>query len=335
MKSIFTLAPFLFSLLSFSQNNEVKKYYSTHNQILDNFARSQDTSKYLDEMSAFIQLNGKKYTRLTHHYKFTDFCLEQKNYDLAKLIVESQLKYNITTHFRLKDTAARNSSRQSEFYNSPEILDVINNSNKEYKDLMGQVSLFKSIQLNSLMEVDQFGRTVIYEPSIDTLSNVRSDIIKFTDSTNLIRIYEYIEEFGFPEVEEVGYFTDFMIMWHTYCRPCRNTYTLPNGQWYYYYLDSVYFEAVLDGKVSNTYYAYLKDKSFTEQWIESYPECSWKGQKYVTWFQGKKDHPLYDVQNIDKHRAEIYLPPYWVDAVLNGWEIPDDYPVPDNMILKY
>jgi len=337
MKLIFTLFTCLLCLFTFSQNREeVKAYYSSHNQILENFARSQDTAKYLDEMSEFIRLNGRNYVRLTHHYRFTDFCLAQKNYELAKLIVQQRLKYSLAAHYYFKDTANRNSSDRKVFYNSTDVLEIIKNSDTDYKNLMSQVHLFKSIQLNSLMEIDQFGRTVIYLESMDTLPYMRSDIIKYTDSTNLIKLYEYIEEFGFPDPDEVGFFTDFIILWHTYCRPCGHNYTLPNGQWYYDYLDSVYYNATLDGLYRNTSYAYLKDKSQTDTYgTETYSDCDWKGQKYVTWFQGKLSGDSYDARNIDKHRAEIYLPPYWVDAVLNGWEIPADYPIPDDVQLKY
>ncbi len=64
-------------------------------------------------------------------------------------------------------------------------------------------------------------------------------------------------------------------------------------------------------------------------------DCKHQSHKRETRFQEKLNEYLYDAKNIDKHRAEIYLPPYWVDAVLNGWEIPADYPIPDNVNLKY
>ena len=321
---------------SYAQNREeVKAYYTAHNQILENFARSQDTSMYLDEMSAFIKMNGKSYVRLTYDDNFLDFCIKRNRYELAYLVVETRLKHSINAHFYLKDTAVRNSSDKKNFYSRPEILLLINNSESEYKELMANVDLFKSMQLTSLHELDQFGRTIALIESVDSATTFRSEIMKYTDSANLVRMYDYIEQYGFPKEDEVGYFIDFMIMWHTYCRPCEQIYTLPNGQWYYDYLDSVYYEAVLDGLVRNTYYAYLKDRSINQQWVESFKNCFWKGQKYVTRSAGLISHPLYDAKNIDKHRAEIYLPPYWVDAVLNGWEIPEDYPIPDNVKLKY
>lgn len=336
MKWKFIIALLLFSFYSRGQDREeVKVYYTAHNQILENFARSQDTVKYLEEMHSFIDENGKNYVRLTRHSSFLDFCIEQENYEVAKLLIQKQLEYSVNTHYYLKDTAARNSSKQKDFYNRPEILDIINNSDDAYKELMSTVSLFQSIMLNSLHKIDKFGRNLTYLPSIDTVRHIENEVLLYTDSTNLIRLYEYIEEFGFPKDEELGYFSDFIIMFHTYCRPCGTTFTMPNGEWFYDYLDSVYYGAVLDGLYRNTGYAYLKDQSMNQQWADLHDDCEHQGQKYVTWFQGKLSGDLYDAKNIDKYRAEIFLPPYWVDAVLNGWGIPDDYPVPDNVKLKY
>lgn len=335
MKSIFTLLFLSAHFFLFGQNDSVRTYYTAHNKILERFARTKDTTQYLSEMYSFIESSGKNYIQLTHHNNFLELCISQENWQLGELIITQSLNYSINSHYRLKDTSIRNNSKLASFYNRPEILNLINNSDEQYKELISKVNLYKSIRLNSLHEIDQFGRTVIEVESIDTVQHIISDVIKYADSTNLLKIYDYIEEYGFPKQEEVGFFTDFIILWHTYCRPCGHTYTLPNGQWYYEYFDSVYYQAVLDGNYSNKEYAYMKDRSMNQQWSEMYENCKHKGQKYVTWYQGKLSGDLFDAENIDKHRAEIYLPPYWVDAVLNGWEIPKDYPVPNNVKLKY
>jgi hypothetical protein len=336
MKSILTFTLVILSLFSFSQNEAIKNYYQAHNEILEEFARTTDTARYLDNMYYFILENGKNYIRLTHHGRFLELCISQKKWSLGQLIITQSLNYDLYSHYHLKDTLVRNNGKLASFYKRKEVLALINNSEEQYKELMSKVNLYKSVQLNALHEIDQFGRTIVELEGIDTARSLYSDVIKYTDSTDLVKLYNYIEANGFPYLDEIGFFTDFIIMWHTYCRPCGHTYTLPNGQWYYDYLDSVYYQAVLDGNYRNTEYAYMKDKSFTYTLgVERYIDCQWKGQKYVTWYQGKFSGDLYDAKNIDKHRAEIYLPPYWVEAVLNGWEIPDDYPIPDNVKLRY
>lgn len=337
MKIVYPLSLCLLYTLSFSQNRaEVKAYYTAHNQILENLARSQDTSMYLEEMHTLIEENGKLYTRLTHHFSFMDLCIAREDYALAELIVKQSLKHSLIQHTAYRDMGEQDSTAKSRFFYSNRIQKLIRESSDDFLHLFNAFDLFKSLQLNALDVTDQFNRWMLEDPRLEGNDSVVNIILTYTDSTNLVRLYEYIEEYGYPKEEEVGYFPDFIILWHTYCRPCGSTYTLPNGQWYYDYLDSVYYNATLDGLYRNTSYAYIKDKSQTDTYgTETYSDCEWQGQKYVTWFQGKLGGDLYDAKNIDKHRADIYLPPYWVDAVINGWEIPADYPIPDSVVLKY
>jgi hypothetical protein len=258
MKLILALIFVLASLFSFSQNEKVKLYYQAHNEILEKFARTIDTARYLDNMYYFILQNGKQYIRLTHHNSMFELAVEQKNWKLAELILEQGYKHNIANHLYQSDSTVFVLGKYAEFYNRESVKEIESRAKDYYPDLIKNVNLLRSIELNVLAEIDQFGRHLLDEEYLDTSYKVRSAILTYTDSTNLVKLYNYIEKHGFPDQDEIGFFPDFVIMLHTYMRPCNSTFTLPNGQWYYEYFDSVYYQEVLDGNYRNLEYAYMR-----------------------------------------------------------------------------
>ncbi|MFT5725571.1 MAG: hypothetical protein ACI9JN_002696 [Bacteroidia bacterium] len=89
------------------------------------------------------------------------------------------------------------------------------------------------------------------------------------------------------------------------------------------YMDSITLQAVKDGLESNREYAYMKDSG-----------CKF-GRDVILSTYGvfiKKDRDgkiisseILDIKNIDKRRAEIFLPPLWVDAFIYGFKLPEGY----------
>jgi hypothetical protein len=91
------------------------------------------------------------------------------------------------------------------------------------------------------------------------------------------------------------------------------------------YLDSVYLAAVYAGEFSNSEYAFLKDYAISSGRGSDNPRSLYGSSVNVG--RGKREimDPIVDIKNVDKRRAEIFLPPLWVDAILWNFELPEDY----------
>ena len=91
------------------------------------------------------------------------------------------------------------------------------------------------------------------------------------------------------------------------------------------YLDSVYLAAVYAGEFSNSEYAFLKDYAISSGRGSDNPRSLYGSSVNIG--RGKREimDPIIDIKNVDKRRAEIYLPPLWVDAILLNFELPEDY----------
>src|SRR5690606_13161447 len=92
------------------------------------------------------------------------------------------------------------------------------------------------------------------------------------------------------------------------------------------FLDSTLKAEVMAGRVSNDTYASLVGRAYT--YTSGLP------QLYGTKFRSiggnyELEYAIDDIANVDKRRAEIFLPPLYKSALFYGFDLPEGYVVPE------
>jgi hypothetical protein len=188
-----------------------------------------------------------------------------------------------------------------------------------------------------MMGMDQFARLFLHGGNGAYYSGITFDKFDFlgdslkekvareamtlADSLNFNSLVRAIETRGFPSpVKARGGLGPLALHHFIESHP---TYS-QDGVNSYLYLDSVYLEAVFSGELSNSEYAYMKDNAISGYGSDN-PRSLYGSSVNVGGGKREIMDPIVDIQNVDKRRAEIFLPPLWVDALLWNFELPEDY----------
>jgi hypothetical protein len=146
------------------------------------------------------------------------------------------------------------------------------------------------------------------------------------DSLNNIRLKKYISENGFPNQSRVGmYFPYVLIIHFAENESCKN-------EWVDYYKPLLLKEAY-KGNTSFTFIANLEDR-FNGIWhncqiygtdiraIGYKPGMTYEERMSLKFII---DSPIKDIENLDKRRAEMGLPPFYLEAKFLNIELPEGY----------
>lgn len=145
------------------------------------------------------------------------------------------------------------------------------------------------------------------------------------DKINLLKVINLIKENGFLEYSETGGkigIYNFVLL-HSFSSCNRD----PSVKWAYDFLDSLILNNVLSGKYPPSLYAAFKDRSYAYSCEVPQRYGNWSGQ-----IRGGTREILYglqDIENVDKLRYEIFLPPLYIQSLKDGFKLPDGYKIPN------
>jgi len=153
-------------------------------------------------------------------------------------------------------------------------------------------------------------------------------LIRHTDSANfesLIRLYDL---YGFPSSTKVGQGGLGFLYAHLFisCLPIYSSSGISSIG----FIDSIMLKAVKNLEFNNRTYAFWKDNS-TSPHSDACPNPYSIFGTPMNLGGNKKAilNPIQDIKNVDKRRAEIFLPPLWQDALIDNFPLPEGYPLPE------
>ena len=198
---------------------------------------------------------------------------------------------------------------------------------------------------NYITAVDQFARTFLdgggeayfgandYEGFSYLTPELKKKIEKTTialaDSLCFEDIITSYNEYGFPSSSKSGKGGLGFIYAHLFinCAPIYSS----TGVSSVIFIDSIMKEAVWEGEVSASEYAFWKDNSTNPH----SRACKNIFSTYATPHNigggiKKISGDILDIKNLDKRRQEIMLPPLYVTAVTDKFDLPSNYVMPKN-----
>jgi hypothetical protein len=221
----------------------------------------------------------------------------------------------------------------SEYFGTDDAKQIMANYQKYRNIYKHGIHLAWISTVSGYFNMDQYSRTLFGNhyswvtgnayKRFDYLDNgikkkIMSTMIQVTDSLTFAAIYDAVNDYGFfTKSKTKGGLGPLLV--HLY-GPGRDQ--VHQGVSSTQFLDSVMLKAVLEGELSPREYIFMHD-------IPEYPYNFETKSTYGSAVRGKVGYyipnEIIDIKNIDKRRAEIYLPPLWVDALLDGFELPEGY----------
>lgn len=151
------------------------------------------------------------------------------------------------------------------------------------------------LEIDSLLEEDQFVRT----------NDVSKNIARCIDSSNVIRLIEITKKYGWQEKGQ-------LILWHQ-----RGSFEKDNYIWSFFrpYIN----EQIKKGNIRRSYWAhFIDEKSITKN----------KNQIYGMYWSQYDLYPIKNIDNVDKRRKQINLPPLWYMEKVYNITPPSNYKYP-------
>lgn len=238
-----------------------------------------------------------------------------------------------------------NSTNFSDFFNSTYGKKVKGSYDQLFKEHQLRLNLGYYTEVAALVQNDIFSRNLLYgnfENSLfqnyigvfknidDSLNKqIQSTVVGYNDSVcfeQLIRLYD---KYGFPSNTKVGRGGLGMLYAHFFlsCTPVVSS----NGIHSDIFLDSIMKKAVKNYEYNASEYAFWKDNSVSPHSRSCPKPYSIYGTpKNISRHKKKILDFIIDIDQIDKRRSEINIPPLWVDAILNQYELPTKYKIPVN-----
>lgn len=216
-------------------------------------------------------------------------------------ITKSITNYKAPKDFVL-DYIKSDKLRKESFFN-----DILNNYDEllanYYRNLKyPQVRL----QIEELLTKDRFVRNELQDFDKKNVDQLTAKI----DTENINDLIEITKKYGY---QEYGW----LLLWHQ-----RSGYETGEGSWSFFkpYLQDL----IKKGEIS---------KSFFSRFEDEFSILNHNTQRYGTYFMQFDMAPIEDVNNLDKRRAEINLPPLYYHKLVYGAPLPKDYHYdPKNLI---
>jgi hypothetical protein len=331
-KYLLLLFNFLFlTQVAHSQNN-VHQFYQEKNAEITAFAQSKDTAKLV---AYYVKCLTKYDFTMLNDIDFDD----SKGLEMAALIKDYEsadmlFKYELSTG--LVEAMFPSMSKRapySEYFGTDDAKQIMANYQKYRNIYKHGIHLAWISTVSGYFNMDQYSRTLFGNhyswvtgnayKRFDYLDDgikkkITSTMIQVTDSLTFAAIYDAVNDYGFfTKSKTRGGLGPLLV--HLY-GPGRDQ--VHQGVSSTQFLDSVMLKAVKEGELSPREYIFMHD-------IPEYPYNFETKSTYGCAVRGKVGYyipnEIIDIKNIDKRRAEIYLPPLWVDALLDGFELPEGY----------
>lgn len=325
-----------------SKQPNPKFYYDQINEGFKNYMITSD-SQHLDNLFQEILtwdntiVNNCFFSLLEKAQKFY---VHQKNYSQLYLTFVKQaqcgLRKGMINYFKTDE-------QYQDFFSSvygQKLLDRFDSLEAEY---LKSLNILYFSRVHILLEKDQFPRNLLYGSEENMWMGEKLEVFKnLPDSLNMEIVYslmrhidslcfeeiiQLVNTYGFPSNAKVGQGGLGYILAHIYGCPGMVSGSGIRSQEFF---DSILPIAVENLEISNTNYAFEKDyATSTHSNRCSEPYSTYGSSMNIG--QGKRAilEKIIDIKNVDKRRAEIYLPPLWIAAILENFDLPEDYPVPE------
>lgn len=328
-KFVFVLFTLTLGEITFAQSNSVDRFYKLQSEAKYKLVVEKDTNalvRFYEEIvnqkiiyHPQLDFDFASNLGILYQYKYSSLARKMLKIHLEMGLSLEQVKFNVENTENFKGLISDSLSQK--------ILEQYDSLHRKY---ISNLDLNRLFQIAAISERDFFCRELYFSNFVKQWKNknepekkLANELMAYTDSLNAISFYEYIVNNGFPIFNQVGQTSTFIIVLMHNFTSCRDY--IIGGESYYSFIDSVLLEQVNVGNFSNKTYAYLIDRSRND--ICKLPVM------YATRSYLKKKEPIFDIRNLDKRRAEIYLPPLWVDALTYGFDLPADYPLPPDCHL--
>jgi hypothetical protein len=333
---LITISLIFYSFSSFSQVN-IKQFYIEKNKAITEYTLDKDTSKLLTFYKYCLDKYPATFLKNVSFDRDEGFVMACSFGDLD--IADVLFRNALTTGLGIGNV---------EYYQTDTVYKPYFDSNKGKKTLLESDSLLREYNLkldivwlsniSSMMGSDQFARLFIHGGNEayyfglafekfnflgDSLrKKVEREAMALADSLNFDVLVYAIETRGFPSPTKARGGLGPLAVHHFIEKSPRIS---KQGKNSFLYLDSVYLAAVYAGECSNSNYAFLKDYAISSGRGSDNPRSLYGSSVNVG--RGKHEimDPIVDIKNVDKRRADIFLPPLWVDAILWNFELPEDY----------
>jgi len=336
MKRLVTLfSTFLLSFQFAYSQNLVKQFYLEQNGAITDYVQTRDTAKivkfYVQCISKYdrVMLNDIDFDRgdglmlaaTIRDYKSADVLFKFK---LSTGLVDAMLPY------------MQKKAPYTDYFATKNAKQIISDYSKYEKIYKQGIDLAWNSTISSYSNMDQFSRTLLgnnyswvtgnaykrFSYIEDSLKKkIMWAMVDVTDSLTFAAIYNAVNEYGFFTRSKTRGGLGVLLV-HIY-GPGREQ--IHQGISSTQFLDSVMLKAVKEGDFSQSEYIFYHD-------VPEYPYRFSTISTYGCSVQGKDGYyipnEIFDIKNVDKRRAEIHLPPLWVDALYYGFELPDGYVKP-------
>ncbi len=176
-------------------------------------------------------------------------------------------------------------------FRSKKLFETISNNYEEY-----QKTFFKNLSHPEIYKEIE----TLFRKDQEVRNNGNSMIE--TDEKNINRLIEITKKYGWQK-------KGWIILWHQ-----RGTYGENNNVWSFFkpYID----QQIKEGKMRKDFWARFEDeKSIQKNGKQLYGEY-WS--QYTEW-------PIIDIENVDKRRESVGLPPLWYMNKVYGINLPKEY----------
>ena len=304
---------------TYGQSNEIEHFYKSLNDARFNTFVSQDSSYWMNFITEKVSEIFKE--DLEPNYILAKI----KASDVVKALYYGGhrrkgvvfLKYAISDGLHM-DQISSYRSADKEFN---EILEIrrfarcLEKYEEFRKVYINSIDLDLQNQLTELYARDQFARDLSYDLLKGT--TFENSSTKYVDSINLRDLANIFVENGNSFFKKAGHNSSyFLVLWHALSN-CGSDQCGDTGC--YDVINRFLKQAVLNGLYPNSTYAFVIDRA---NHLCGLPSVYGEYTKIV-------GGSYQDLKLIDERRAEIFLPPLWQDALIQGYALPKGYTIPE------
>ena len=187
-----------------------------------------------------------------------------------------------------------NSFKEFDQFRESETFKGVISDYEYYKELYGSKLEHPEFnqKLEELISRDQANRKGLYP----------KDSFKIIDSLNVIDLKSLTDQYGWNE-------KGWLILWHQ-----RDSFKDDN--WIWNYFRPVLNKNIADGKARRSFWAQFEDH---EAIVTN------GTQIYGSYISQTDTYPIVDIENVDKRRRDIGLPPLWYMNKVYGYDLPAGY----------
>jgi hypothetical protein len=311
-----------FIILS-AQINQIKWLYDLEVQARLESKLTNDVIQLKKFYEELFKVEDRIFVTIDKNYVNNITRLYEKNESqLALKIFEKRLNLGLNTE--LIQSYLKNESFKT-FFNEPKVKELMFHYDSFNQNYLSKLDVYFFAEISSLYNSDQFVRDLNYSNiAFEGIENgeieegIKNKYLELMDSLNAEYFLELIQEKGFPTFDQVGVNSVyFIVLMHNFSN-C-NSYNF-KGVDYFMFMDSCLKSNVILGNFSNKNYSFLVDRSRLHK-------CGTPGY-YGSGYTLMMNDPIGDLEDIDQRRAEIFLPPLWVDLFLNDLSVPEGYVLP-------